>query len=140
MKLTTRSVVLTVACLGVSAILIAPAFAQVDSQVGIWKLNVAKSKYSPGPAPTSATTTIEAAGMGTKVSVDQTQTDGTTNKWGFTGNYDGKDSPTTGNNPDADMIARTRINANTIQTIAKKTARSRRRRHPRCRKTARPGQ
>lgn len=120
MKLTTRSVVLSVACLGLSAILIAPAFAQSDSQVGIWKLNVAKSKYSPGPAPTSATTTIEAAGMGTKVSVDQMQTDGTARKWGFTGDYDGKDSPMTGNNPDADMVARTRVNPDTIQTISKK--------------------
>ncbi len=41
-------------------------------------------------------------------------------KWGFTGDYDGKDSPMTGNNPDADMVARTRVNPDTIQTISKK--------------------
>ena len=120
MKFTTRSVVLSVACLGLSAILIAPAFAQTDTQVGVWKLNVAKSKYSPGPAPKSATTTIEADGTGTKVSVDQMQADGTSRQWGFTANYDGKDSPMTGVNPDADSVARTRVNANTIQTISKK--------------------
>ena len=120
MKLTTRSVVLSVACLGLSAILIAPAFAQSDTQVGIWKLNVAKSKYSPGPAPKSATTTIEAAGAGTKVSVDQMRADGTATQWGFSADYDGKDNPMTGNNPDADMIARTRVDANTVQSISKK--------------------
>ena len=38
---------------------------------------MAKSKSNPGPAPTKATTTIEAAGAGTKVSVDQEMSDGT---------------------------------------------------------------
>jgi len=32
----------------------------------------------------------------------------------------GKDSPVTGNNPDADMVARTRVNANTVETVSKK--------------------
>ena len=91
-----------------------------DSQVGTWKLNLAKSKYSPGPAPKSATTKIEAVGAGTKVVVDQVEADGTKRHWEFTSNYDGKDSPMTGNNPNADMVARTRIDATTIQSIAKK--------------------
>ena len=94
--------------------------AQSDPQVGTWKLNLAKSKYSPGPGPKSATTKIEAVGAGTKVSVDQTLADGTARHWEFTANYDGKDSPVTGNNPDADTVARTRIDANTVQTVAKK--------------------
>ena len=120
MKLITRSLVVSVACLGLIALLVSPVSAQLDSQVGIWKLNVAKSKYSPGPAPKSATTTIEAAGAGTKVSVDQMRADGTMTQWGFSADYDGKDNPMTGNNPDADMIARTRVDANTIQSISKK--------------------
>jgi len=72
------------------------------------------------PSLPSATTTIEAAGAGTKVSVDQMRADGTTTQWGFSADYDGKDNPMTGNNPDADMIARTRVDANTIQSISKK--------------------
>jgi hypothetical protein len=120
MRLTSRPIVSFVACLGLSSLLIGTAFAQGDPQVGVWKLNVAKSKYSPGPAPKSATTRIEAAGAGTKVIVDQAMPDGTMRHWEFTANYDGKDSPVTGNNPDADMVARTRINANTVQTISKK--------------------
>jgi hypothetical protein len=91
-----------------------------DPQVGTWKLNLAKSKYSPGPLPKSATTKIEAAGAGTKVVVDQVQSDGTVRHWEFTANYDGKDTPITGNNPDADMVARTRVNANTVKTVSKK--------------------
>ena len=37
-----------------------------DSNVGTWKLNLDKSKYSPGPAPKSATLTIEAQDGGIK--------------------------------------------------------------------------
>jgi hypothetical protein len=91
-----------------------------DPQLGTWKLNLAKSKYSPGPAPKSATTKIEAAGAGVKVIVDQSPADGANRHWEFTANYDGKDVPITGNNPDADMIARTRVNASTVKSILKK--------------------
>ena len=120
MRLTIRSLVSLVACLGLSSFLMAEAFAQSDPQVGVWKINLAKSKYSPGPPPKSATTRIEAAGAGTKVVVDQVAGDGTVRHWEFTANYDGKDSPVTGNNPDADVVARSRINATTVQTISKK--------------------
>jgi hypothetical protein len=115
-----KSVVSAAVCAGLCAIFAAPALAQKDSQVGVWKLNVAKSKYSPGPAPTTATTTIEAVGAGTKVTVDQTLSDGTKRQYSFTSNYDGKDAPVTGNNPDMDTVARTRVNATTVRTVAKK--------------------
>jgi hypothetical protein len=91
-----------------------------DPQIGTWKLNLAKSKYSPGPPPKSQTTKIETVGAGTKVTVDQVGGDGTTRHWEFTANYDGKDVMVTGNNPDADMVARTRVNATTIKTTSKK--------------------
>ena len=98
MSFSIRRVVPSVACLGVFALLTGAAFAQSDPQVGVWKLNIAKSKYSPGPASKSATTRIEAAGAGTKVIVDQEMPDGTKRHWEFTANYDGKDSPVTGKN------------------------------------------
>ena len=99
MRLSIRRVVQSVACFGVLALLTGAAFAQSDPQVGVWKLNIAKSKYSPGPAPKSGSTRIEAAGAGAKVTVDQEIADGTKRHWEFTANYDGKDSPVTGNNP-----------------------------------------
>ena len=120
MRLTNRSLSVPVACLALSTSLISAAFAQSDPQVGVWKLNVEKSTYSPGPGPKSGTTKIEAAGSGTKVIVDQVLADGTKRHYEFAANYDGKDSPVTGNNPELDTVARTRINANTVQTIAKK--------------------
>ena len=120
MRAVNKALVSTVVCLGLSAAVGVSVAAQADPQVGVWKLNVAKSKYSPGPVPTSATTTIEAAGAGTKVSVDQVLPDGSKRQYSFTASYDGKDTPLVGNNPDADTVARTRINASTVQTVSKK--------------------
>src|SRR6476646_8738817 len=45
--------------------------AQAPAQLfGTWKLNPAKSKYSPGPAPKSMTVTYSPAGFGMKIVVD----------------------------------------------------------------------
>ena len=120
MRLSTRFVVSAVVSLGLSAFAAGAAFAQADPQVGKWKLNVEKSKYNPGPAPKSGTTSIEAAGKGVKIVVDQVMADGAKRHWEVTADYDGKDSPVTGNNPDADTVARTRVDANTVQTVQKK--------------------
>ena len=119
-----RSLVSAVVCVGLSAVVAVPALAQPDPQVGVWKLNAAKSKYSPGPAPSTATTTIEAAGAGTKVSVDQTFPDGSKRQYTFTSDYDGKDVKVVGINPDADTVSRTRLDASTVQTIAKKAGKT----------------
>jgi hypothetical protein len=116
-----KSLASGVVCLGLFAMLGASALAQTDSHVGVWKLNLAKSKYSPGPAPTSGTSTIEAAGAGTKVSVEQTLADGTKRQYSFTSAFDGKDAPVVGNNPDMDTVARTRVNPTTVKTVAKKS-------------------
>ena len=105
---------------GVSVVLGGGALAQSNNDVGTWNLNVAKSTYSPGPVLKSATLRIEPAGAGVKVTVDQVLPDGTKRHWEYTANYDGKDNPITGNNPDADMVARTRLNATTIQSVNKK--------------------
>jgi hypothetical protein len=90
------------------------------SNVGTWELSVAKSNYGSGTAPKSVTLTIEAAGAGFKHSVDVLNADGTVQHWETVGNYDGKDCPVIGNNANADMIARTRVDANTVRTISKK--------------------
>jgi hypothetical protein len=75
---------------------------------------------APGPLRRARPRRSKPLGRGTKVIVDQALADGTARHWEFTANYDGKDSPVTGNNPDADMVARTRLDANTVQTVAKK--------------------
>ena len=83
--------------------------------LGTWKLNVANSKYSPGPAPKSATVTFSAAGQGVKAVIDGVGPDGGKAHWEYTANFDGKPYPVTGN-PDGDMVVARRVNANTIET------------------------
>ena len=58
-----------VALLAASLVTLSPqaSFAQTDPWLGTWKLNLAKSTYSPGPPPKSLTVTIEAAGQGMKL-------------------------------------------------------------------------
>ena len=118
MKLARRAVAL-VASLVFLAALAASAAAQTDPQIGVWRINLAKSRYNT-PPPKGATTKIEAAGAGTKVTVDQVASDGTKRHYEFTSNYDGKEVKVTGNNPDADTVARSRVDAHTIKTINKK--------------------
>ncbi|MEO5740339.1 MAG: hypothetical protein ABIS29_07075 [Vicinamibacterales bacterium] len=84
--------------------------------VGTWKLNVAKS--SGGFK--SGTTKIEAAGEGVKFIVDMVAADGKASHWTLTANFDGKDSPVTGDSPYGDMTAFTRIDANTTRMVSKK--------------------
>jgi hypothetical protein len=43
----------------VAALAIFVATATADEHSGTWKLNLAKSKYSPGPAPKNLTETIQ---------------------------------------------------------------------------------
>lgn len=90
-----------------------------DTFVGTWRLNVAKSKYSPGPPSKGGTVTYEAAGKGYKVSVRNEPASGPVQEWSYTTNLDGKDSAVTGNNPNADTLAAKRINATTIENVGK---------------------
>ena len=47
-----------------------------DPRIGAWKLNVAKSKYSPGPAPRSFTVKVEASGQGEKATTEGVNAEG----------------------------------------------------------------
>ncbi len=86
-----------------------------DSRIGTWKLNVAKSKYSPGPAPKSGGVTFSAAGQGTKVVVDLVGPDESKIQWEYTASTDGKPYPVKAN-PDGDMVVAKRVNPNTVET------------------------
>ena len=95
--------------------------AQVDPSVGTWQLNVAKSKYDPGPAPKSNTVTIEAAGAGAKVTAKGVDAAGNPTGTQYTTSYDGKDTPITlTGSQDYDAVAFKRIDARTIEGTRKK--------------------
>src|SRR4249919_2945655 len=88
------TLVLGVGVLAVAALATAQA---KDPFVGTWNMNLAKSKYSPGPAPKSSTSTYEAAGKGYKVSVKSEPASGPVQQWSYTSDLDGKDVPINGN-------------------------------------------
>jgi len=90
-----------------------------DPFVGTWRLNVAKSTYSPGPAPKSITTIYEAAGKGYKVGVTNESATGKT-QYGYTTNLDGKESTVTGTNANADTLTVKRIDAGTLEVVSRR--------------------
>jgi hypothetical protein len=106
------------ALMGIATLVIMAASvtaAPQDPNVGTWKLNLAKSKYSPGPAPKSGTLKIEAWGTdGVTYTSDGVDSTGAPIHSTFQAKYDGKFVKFTGN-PDADMIAYKRIDANTVE-------------------------
>jgi hypothetical protein len=90
-----------------------------DSAVGTWKLNVAKSKYSPGPPPKSATITYEETTSGIKRTGESIDAEGNKTSFEYTAQYDGKDYPVTGSDA-FDAIALKRINDRTTEATLKK--------------------
>jgi len=98
-----------------------PASGQAaDLRIGTWELNVAKSKFSPGPPPKSLTLKFEAAGKGIKVTTNGMNAEGQSTHTEYTANYDGKDYPITGS-PVADTISLKRIDARTVRRTDKKS-------------------
>ena len=87
--------------------------AQSNPFVGTWKLDLASSKYNPGPPPQSQTRTWDAKGM---VMVNGVGATGKTFSYGYSITGDGKESPTMGAIPNkADMISTKKIDANTYE-------------------------
>ena len=90
-----------------------------DPLIGTWKLNVAKSKYEPGPPTRSNTLKFEAVPNGYKQSNQGTDAQGNPTASQSTAYYDGKDYPVTGQQ-NWDTQALKRIDANTTLIINKK--------------------
>jgi hypothetical protein len=95
--------------------------AQTNPLVGTWKLNTAKSKYVPGPAPKSLTRTVEAEGDGVKYSFEGVSDDGKPIAYGFSVKFDGKDNPISGSMPQgADTISAKRTDSHRYVATLKK--------------------
>ena len=92
-----------------------------DNTIGTWKLDVAKSKYTPAPMPIkSLTVTREASDGGVKHTTKGERADGTAINASYTAKYDGKDVQVSGNSQ-YDTIAIKQLNANTLTDDRKKT-------------------
>ena len=110
----TRSIVLAVVVCFVGLSL---SFAQ-NPQMGTWKLNEAKSKIPAGMMK-NTTVTYTAEGDNVKVTTDGTSGDGSAVQTEWTGKFDGKDYPLTGDLT-ADTRSYTKVNDHTLTLENKK--------------------
>ena len=112
----------TLVAVGVGCfLLVSPAISQSqDAWIGTWKLNPAKSKYSPGLAPKSSTLVSVAVDGGFKQTVDTVMaTLGLPTHSEVTAKLDGKDTPVKGN-ANADTSAYTRVDSRSYDVVSKK--------------------
>jgi len=98
-------------------IAVAVGFAS-DVNIGTWKLNEAKSKLAPG-APKNNTVAYEIVGDKVKATLNGTDGAGkpTHNEW--TGKFDGKDYPVTGD-PASDSRSYKKVDDHTLDVTVKK--------------------
>lgn len=91
-----------------------------DSWLGTWKLNVAKSKFVPGPPPQNMTIKFEPAPNGAiKFTGDGVNGEGQATHLEYTAPFDGTDIAWTGN-ANADTAAPRRLDANRYENTWKK--------------------
>jgi hypothetical protein len=103
------------ALLGAAVVCLAQA---VDPNMGTWKLNEAKSKISPG-TPKNTTVVYAPAGDSVKITVDGVDPGGKPVHSEWTGKFDGKDYPATGD-PTSDARSYKRVNDRTLAMTGKK--------------------
>jgi hypothetical protein len=109
-----RVILLTLAALFVGVTVCSAA----NPHMGTWKLNEAKSKFRPG-ATKNNTVVYEDAGDSVKVTVDGVDGDGNPIHSEWTGKFDGKFYPVTGD-PTSDMRSYRKINNHTLALTNKK--------------------
>ena len=93
-----------------------------DPEMGTWKLNEPKSKIAPG-MPKNHTVVYEAAGDSVKITVDGTDKDGKATHSEWTGKFDGKDYPVTGD-PTSDMRSYTKVEAHKLKFTVKQNGKA----------------
>jgi hypothetical protein len=90
-----------------------------ENWLGTWKLNVAKSKFSPGPGPKRLTLKFETTADGIKFTSDGVNSEGKATHGEYVSKFDGKDVPYKGN-PDADTSSAKKIDDTSYENIWKK--------------------
>jgi len=116
---TRRMFAVTTLAVGLVVALAGSVLAQSDLGLGTWKLNVAKSKYDPGPAPSSETRVyVLWEKDGVKATFTRVE-GGKTLTLGYAAHYDAKDYKYTGAAA-YDTITLTRVDASTTEASLKK--------------------
>lgn len=90
-----------------------------DLNLGTWKLNASKSRYSPGPAPKSEIATFEQVGSGVRLTLDRIDADDKPVHVEWVGRFDGKDYPSQGDTT-SDVRSYRKIDEYTFEMVGKK--------------------
>jgi len=110
----TRTITLIMAlCFIVAAVCLAS-----DVNIGTWKLNEAKSTF-PSGATKNQTVVYQAAGDQMKVTIEGTTADGKSVHIEWTGKFDGKFYPLTGD-PNNDERSYKPLNGHTLEGVSRK--------------------
>ena len=112
MKLRTTALLLAILFVGATLCLAS------DLNLGTWKLNEAKSKIDAG-LPKNLTVVYTAAGDSVKATVDGVDGKGNPTHSEWTGKFDGKDYPVTGD-PTSDTRSLKKIDDHTMELTSKK--------------------
>lgn len=104
--------------LGLCLLVAALSLAADDAFTGTWKLNEAKSKIAAG-MPKNSTVIYEATGENVKVTIEGTDASGNATHSEWTGKFDGKDYPVTGD-PSADTRSVKKVDDHTLAVSSKK--------------------
>ena len=78
----------------------------VDPVLGTWNLNLAKSKYVPGPPPKSEVRIYEADSAGVKTTITTVYQDGNSVTVRYPANYDGREHPVSGSTATDGIVMR----------------------------------
>jgi hypothetical protein len=106
--------------LSVASLLFVTATAMAAAPViGTWHINLAKSKFSPGPAPKSDVRTYRSGADGTTMTWKSTSASGKEMTVTSTFRTDGKDYPVTGT-PNFDTLTLKQVDPNTVHSVQKK--------------------
>ena len=110
----------TLLLLNLAAVLTVTLVAQAPESIyGTWKLNVAKSKYSPGPTPKNSTKRYEPFKGGVKATQDTETAKGDKQHIEIEGAWDGKDYPGRGN-PEVDTYSFKKTGERSYEIVQKK--------------------
>jgi hypothetical protein len=92
-----------------------------DNSLGIWKLNVSKSDYRPGPLPYKSLTMVRAeADGGVITTITAERLDGTRMNISYMAKYDGTPYSIAGTGYPSDTISAKQLDANTFTSERQK--------------------
>jgi len=114
-----RFLILVFGWLFASAMSVANAAPADNMVIGTWKLNVARSTFTPGPGWQSQVRVYQATPAGVSVTWTGTDASGATMRVSYAYNYDGRDYPMVGS-ASYDTLNAVRVDARTVRSEEKR--------------------